>query len=260
MRDRTTHKRIHITQTQTNTVLMLGFFLFTFACGTTQQYGVRSGFENIRLRQLVAVPFYTVSPFGLSDTVRGKIARTYEVQTSAWFRDHGVELLPSSAFWKAVDERESLRQELSDRLDLASPLSLLFEGDPTDPASLEATGVQLVTRSTDLPKTWLLGEIVYHSRGTCWERAVESDRARVVTESGDGKSPHLCIVTHFHARIIDATSGKTIWFGSSLVELRFEGPEETLSTAAIREAVRSVYSGPNGVEALVSGLTQAGAN
>jgi hypothetical protein len=220
-------------------------------CATTQRYGVRPGFESARFQELVVVPFYSVSPFGLDADRRNEIARAYELQSSVWLRARGVRVLGSDAFWNALDEQQNLRREFTDGLDFTRPLDLLFEDDGSIQRSLEAAVARAVVNATTLPKIWLLGEVVYHSRGTCRERAGESDRVRVIIASGDGKNPHACVTTHFHARLVDADSGRTIWFGSSLIELRFENTNDNVSLKAIETAVRSTYSGANGVETVL---------
>ena len=147
--------------------------------------------------------------------------------------------------------------DLESSLHWAQPLDGLFEeGDRlAHPKSLEAESVRRAGTQVRMPSLWLLGQVVYHSQGACWHEPRRVAGILVVSDGESSSPTSACVVAHFHARLVDSKTGKTVWFGRQLTELHAQ-PSAASNQKAIRSTVNATFAeNENGLQRLLEGMS-----
>lgn len=210
--------------------------------------GLRAGFEQIRLERVVVAPFFSVDPFGLDPDARRAMIGLYEDSAMKRLGGLGADVISPGDVREALkaDEREG---ELRERLDLDRPLTALFEpsakGAPNALEDERALFVRELAARFEADAV-LLGEVVYHTEAKCaaGKRLNAPHRVRAyIGPPPKAKNVRVpCVVSHFQAKLIDPTSGATVWFNRALSETLASTPDAATPPidANAREAVARV--------------------
>ena len=236
-------------------LLFAGLTLLLYGCATAPRIGVRGGYENLQIRDVAVVPFYAVSSFGLDDEFHNEILIGYEQAVIEWLHARGAETMSPQEVRTTLEAAPDV--DLESTLHWAQPLDGLFEeGDGlAQPTSLEAESVRRAGTQVRMPSLWLLGQVVYHSQGACWHEPRRVAGILVVNDGESSSPTSACVVAHFHARLVDSKTGKTVWFGRQLTELHAQ-PSAASNQKAIRSTVNATFAeNENGLQRLLEGMS-----
>ncbi len=233
-------------------LLFFALFAFTTACAGPQAVGVRDSFRDANVDQITVVRFYSTSSFGLTPEALDERMLSYEEATIAWLTNAGVKVHSPEDLTQRLEER-ALLQTYQDGVALERPLAELFEPG-SEQAPLESTTLKAIASQGGFPSSALFfAEVVYQTTGTCEGNAKEFNSRAVILPPVDGAEPPTpCVVSHLEAKLVDATSGATMWHNRMLVEQWFKLDEDgAVIRQTIVRAVELTLDGPQGVSPLL---------
>ena len=228
--------------------------LASSACGATASstaaVGVRPGYEQVELQRVAVVPFYTTGQFSLDETTHQALVQAYQKETLRWLEERGIEAVSPEELevgLKAVGAWKQFQEGVNLRL----PLSEHFEPRPDESTvPLEVVTLKQLAEKGALPtQALLIGEVVYQTRTTCAVSAdTETEQAEVVVRPGAPSTlPRPCVVSHFQAKLIDATTGETMWYSRKLREIHTAEITDEVARANIEGVVEATLGGPYGL-------------
>ncbi len=183
--------------------------------------GVRSDFHPTLLKEVAVLPFFSTEPFGLSETEQEKVLSFYESVARDELKKLGVEVTDTKALQSVTSVAP---QDVRAGLNLTQPLDSLFETLPPERqiAPERRAFLKEYARKAGV-QTVLLGQVVYHTSATC-PTVVGSQYSQHVVHVGGKSAPAdvsvPCAVAHFQGKLVNAETGKTIWFNRALREAR----------------------------------------
>lgn len=230
--------------------LLAAAALLVAACASGPDVGVRTDFEEHRLTTVAIVPFYASGSFGLDALERQDIQQRYQDAAAEALRDQGFEVLHAGALRDHLANRDRWDQ-FDDGIHLRQPLKYYFEPDSTDDSpSIEVqTLIDLADDDAFPVEALLFGEVVYHSPGTCREKADDhtSYAQLSITASAPAELPRPCISSHFQAKLVDVHTGQTMWFNRMFVETHTRHIDEDVTHRTIIQTVESTLEAEDGI-------------
>lgn len=219
-------------------------------CATAPRVGVRSGFENRTVNTVAVAPVWGSSQFGLSDDEWRALTLQVENSVTSQLESLGFTVLGSSGLRDQM-ERRNAWERFEDVISYRDGIETHFEPTRHTDQPLEVVALADLRRAGAIDSDGLLLlEIVYQSTGTCTEDARDHNQfAVIVTERGSRKdpAPGPCVVTHFQAKLVDTSTGKTMWHNRRLREYR----AATIAADELREnidaTVTETIAGEHGI-------------
>lgn len=234
---------------------MLGLLLcLSVACATVPKIGVRGDYKKSRLATSALVPFFALSQFSLSKEALQERLDWAESTALQWLRERDVDVVPprktrqslqAVSRWGPFDHNGIFR----------SDLSRSFENSDDEKNATQTERIQELWSKEYLPDRYiLLGEILYHTTGTCETEADDyTKRANVVVApKAPKKLPRPCVVTHFQARLVDAKTGSTVWYNRRMRELHVPALNESWTRKNVRGVVIETLGGSDGLTKLIN--------
>jgi hypothetical protein len=232
-------------------VVALVCLTLSAGCATVTEYGppvgARGGLDSLDTTRVAVMPFRTEDPFGYSPEELETLVQTYEGTAVAELEALGMKVVTPDAVRKALRDK-GREEELDTRLDLGRPLDQLFEQERTAEGVIEDERTAFIREVAELldVQLVLVGQVLYHGEGECSGSAKSVYTPYVVFEGGPSPGEGLvpCAVSHFHAKLIDAPAGRTVWYNRALRELRASSPNAPTPDliANAREAVGLVIT------------------
>lgn len=195
---------------------------------------------------MAVAPFYARSRFGLESNRLRTLLELAESHTVEQLRAEGFELVEPTRLEDELDGAPSWHELW--RTLRARDLEQAFEPSPSeDDPPREATRLQNLYRRGRLEWRFVLfGELVYHTATTCRVRAEASRLYVRVGEARRSEEAPRCVVTHLQARIVDARTGRTVWFNRRLREF-YLTPSVDGERENLRETIDLVLGGDDGL-------------
>ncbi len=191
------------------------------ACASAPETGVRDHFDDNRITSVAVVPFYSSASFGLPSPALRDLEDSYEQAATHSLRRQGFQVVDSAALEEHLSARDAW-ESFQEGIRLRAGLNYYFEPITDGQRQpIEIATLQNLAQQGALPaETILVGEIVYHSEGTCRQRADDFvDLASLtITDSAPSKLPRPCVTAHFRSKLVDTSTGQTMWFNQMLVE------------------------------------------
>ncbi|RAL25414.1 hypothetical protein DL240_04165 [Lujinxingia litoralis] len=236
-------------------LLLFSLALLTLACASTPDVGVRHDYRSARVRSVAVVPFYAVGTFGLGDDEFELLRLTYQAQAIAWLQKMGFEVMEPEALQHHLSHHE-LREIFEEGVLLRSALTSYFEpsNDGQTPG-VEVLTLRTLARQEALPTdTLLIGQIVYHSRGTCRQApdAFTPYARTSATADTPAGYPRPCVVSHFQAKLVDIHTGHTMWFNRMHRESYGRQINEDLTLHNITRTIQDTLGEGSGLEELIA--------
>jgi hypothetical protein len=220
-------------------------------CAATPSVGVRRDYHQHTLRRVAVAPLTASSHFGLEDSEWHTIRATYERQVLTELSSFGFHVVPAGELERRL-RASGHWQTFTEVLVPRGGLEARFEPQlQTDETSLEVDALRALAADSALEADALLmTEIVYQSDGFCDQDPREHSPHAVVVGDIDKSSP--CVVSHFQAKLVDPTTGRTMWHNRQLLERRVDQLDDRTKVQNIREVVAATISGPHGLGPLAS--------
>lgn len=224
-------------------------------CRTATPVGVRPEFRQANVQSVVIVPFYQLSSFGAADEERELIKEAYHTRTQRWLTANGFEVTSPQEFQQILTERGAW-QTYQDGVILRDSLEVYFEPADADAvnAAAEVITLQELAEAGALPKGRLLyGEIVYQSDATCRTSVSPRDRFSSMEVHPEAKGmlpPRPCVLAHFQAKLVDPTSGRTMWYNRHLLEYQVSEVDTDAILTAIERVIDAVLGTKKGLLSL----------
>lgn len=232
-------------------LVLMAFGALSIGCATFPEYGgevgVRGEIESLDLTRVAVLPFAAEDPFGYSPEELDAVVKIYEDTAVADLSALGMTVVTPASVRERLRGQER-EDELRTRLELNRSLDQLFEDDGRTAGTIEderTAFVRELAAELDVDLV-LVGQVVYHSSGECSGQSTSLYTPYVVFEGGEapgvGRVP--CATSHFHAKLIDAARGRTVWYNRALREVRANGassPTPDLAANA-REVVHLVIA------------------
>lgn len=233
----------------------LWMFLFTLgACATAPQVGVRAPYQGASVATIAIVPFYALSSFSFEDEEFDEVLRSYEEATIRWLNRRGFEVIDSRVFQHHLTEL-GVWQEFQDGVLLRETLTSYFEPALNDAArSVEVHTLRRFAEQGWLPApTLFFGELVYHTTGECRvdPRRFTSYAQTQITREAPGEFPRPCVTSHFQAKLVNGTSGHTMWYNRMLLETHSDRVDAQLIQSTIAATVQQTLGSHRGLDSLV---------
>jgi hypothetical protein len=243
--------------------MMLALSVVVSACATAPQVGVRASYQGASVATIALVPFYALASFGLEDDALKELMRSYEEAATRWLSRRGFEVIDSRSFEHHLTEL-GVWHEFREGVLLREALTAYFE--PTErglATSIEVATLKRFAEQGLLPAPSLFfGELIYHSDGLCQNdpRRFTSYAQTQVTREAPGDYPRPCVTSHFQAKLVDASSGHTMWYNRMLLETHSDRVDSQLIESTIAAAVQQTLASPRGIDRLLPGGREAGSD
>lgn len=235
--------------------LLVAALCLLAACRTGTSVGVRPEFKKASVQTVVIVPFYQLSSFGASAESQKLTREAYELRTERWLKANGFDVVTPREFEQALTERGAW-QTYQDGVILRDSLEVYFEPSAEDAvnAAAEVIALQELAANGALPEGRLLfGEIIYQSEATCRTSVSPRDRfssMEVHPEAKDTLPPRPCVLSHFQAKLVDPTTGSTMWYNRHLLELQVAALDTDAVLTAIERVIDAVFGTKRGLLSL----------
>ncbi|TXD39259.1 hypothetical protein FRC98_02340 [Lujinxingia vulgaris] len=224
-------------------------------CATTPDVGVRDDYRSAKVRSVAVVPFYASGTFGLPDANFEPLRLAYQAQAIAWLEEMGFEVIGPDALESHLRERDQW-EIFEEGVLLRGSLTRYFEPVEDQPEPrVEVLTLRTLSSQDALPAdTLLVGQIVYHSRGTCRQSPDEFTRYARTSSTADAPSefPRPCVVSHFQAKLVDARTGETMWFNRMYREFYSRQLNEDVTRQNISRTVTDTLSQDSGLSQLLA--------
>ncbi len=226
--------------------------LFASGCASTATTtGMRPDFHRVEVDSIAIVPFYAQSHFSLNDTGFEEMLNSYQTATAAWFERMGFQVIDARSFQHHLTEIGAW-QEFNDGIILRHSLMNYFEHSGIKPSlAIEVITLKRLAAEGKLPANNLLfGEIVYHSEGTCYVDANQYAK-HVKTEvlpNAPASLPRPCMVSHFQAKLVTATSAQTMWFNRSMREVHAATFEPKMTAQIVTDTIEYTFGDKAGIK------------
>ncbi len=222
-------------------------------CASGPQTGVRAEFERQQVDKVAIVPFYSSSSFGIDAERFDTINAHYERAAEHALAEQGFQVVDSRTLRHTMTEY-GFWDDFTDGVRLRQSITEYFEPPgPGDSRSIEMRTIRELAAQAAFPAPALLfGEIVYHSHGTCRTEADDfASHARVeFTSSAPDELPRPCVSSHFQAKLVDISSGETMWFNRVFLETHTDESDNTVVEDTIAAAVETAIRDDDGPAAL----------
>jgi len=233
-------------------ILVLSALVGT-ACAAGPQVGVRSEFRAASIEDASVSPFFARSTFSLSGDALDRRLRWAERAAAEWLAARGVDAvsaaeterqLRSAGRMAAFEEGGAFRVDLSASFDAAR----LEARRRVQTSTLRELADAGLTR-----RFVLFGELLYQTSGECRGRAGDhTTRANVVVaERAPDAPPRPCVVTHFQARLVEVSSGSTVWYNRRLRERHVRSVDTSTVRRNVVSTVRRTLGGDGGLGGLL---------
>lgn len=193
--------------------------LSIMGCATTPRdisMGARQALHQVKVHKVVLLPMVAPAPFGLSPQEQQDMLRLYEAQAQKRLLAQGLQVVT------AQEVRQQLPQEeLEERLDLDDQLlGEVFEDNTRGLHDRRALVAELGQAFG--ADAVLVGQVIYHSTATCDpnQESPYTPHVFVVHGEPEGQEPVPCAISHFEAKLVQASTGQTLWYNRALRELR----------------------------------------
>lgn len=237
--------------------VMIALALFSVgfvACGGAQiKTGMRAGFAPAPDTLVSLSPFYSLSSFSLSPSQHAQMLEDYEAAAAQALAERGYQVKSARQLEHELTE-QGLWQEYLQGATLEHDLARYFEPGPQVASVLPAqTLKRLAANQEGLGRSLVLfGQVVYHSHGICQRSASQALRLAPHVEvrrapDAPATLPSPCVVSHFQAKLVEATSGETLWYNKSLLEHYVRNATEQARAQNIKAVVRRVLLGEDGL-------------
>lgn len=227
------------------------------ACASSSTVGVRAHYQNVAVDTIALVPFYTLGTLSLGESEREQMLHSYEHATRRLLEQMGFSVIDSRAFQHQLVE-VGVWQEFRDGVLLRESLTSYFEpAQASDAAaSVEVATLARMTKAGVLPTPYLMfGEVLYHSQGTCHVDARRfNEYARThVMPSAPSELPRPCVVSHFHAKLVDAGSGQTMWYNRFMREVHTGSVDDAIATENVHTTIFETFGAAAGLGRFLPG-------
>ncbi len=230
-------------------LLLLILVFLTSACSTAKPIGVRSNFQKAQVKKIGVMTVFSTGRFSIDAEEFEKIRATYIEALNSQLALLNFDIIERKLMESSLSEPE--KNALEDGLGLPKSLDLLFEADRGEYGA-EVAVVRKFYESKSLPAHILFAEIIYHSKTVCQESSEHSNAYSQINDRSI-KLPAVCILAHFQAKLIDASSGKPMWNNHVFVEHRLPPSNTNINTTgdALNDVIQSVVektlAGENGL-------------
>lgn len=234
-------------------LLALLALLLLSACATGNKttIGMRPEFQRVEIDSIAIVPFYAQSRFSLNDADFEAMIESYESATAAWFERMGFDVVDARAFQHHLTEIGAW-QEFNDGIILRHSLRNYFEHTGTKPSlAIEVITLKRLAAEGKLPaQNLLFGEVIYHSEGICHidARGYSDYVETSVLSQAPSSLPRPCIVSHFQAKLITASSAQTMWFNRSMREVHTGSLEPQMTAQTVSETIEQTFGNKAGIK------------
>lgn len=149
-------------------------------------------------------------------------------------------------------ERRDLWDRFLDVTAFTDSLDQHFEPSLYDEPPLETLALRDLHDADVLgAPTMLIAEVVYQSTADCTTDPRDFNAFAVVTDADGARAkkvvPGPCAITHFHAKLVDTSTGKTMWQNRQLRELRAAQIRDALARDNALAAVEATLRGEHGL-------------
>ena len=187
--------------------------------GNNIETGVRAGFETAVLKKIAIMPFSASDLFSMTEEEQRHMLKVYEETTASRLEAMGFETIAPGQILDLLKTSDKV-DEMS-RLKIDRPLPSLYESDESNTSDDRRVFLQEINAQLGADAIFI-GQVVYHTTAECENTGVSPWTPHVVLEAGEasfgGRVP--CAVSHFEAKLIDRTAGRTFWYNRALRELR----------------------------------------
>lgn len=239
----------HVRSIASPTVIALSLTMFAISCASGPDTGVRADFEQRQVDRVAVVPFYSSSTFGIDAELFDTIHDQYEQAAVEALSMQGFDVVGSQTLRHQMTELD-MWDDFRDGIRLRQSLEAYFEPAPAGSNdSIEIRTVRQLASQGGLPaRALLFGEIVYHSQGTCREKASDhnSYAELQITSSAPSLLPRPCVSSHFQAKLVDAATGHTMWFNRVFIETHSGNTDDATVSDTITAAVHATIAGDDG--------------
>lgn len=226
--------------------------MLVVGCASGPDTGVRAEFEDRRPARVAVVPFYSTGSFGLSADERQLLFARYEQAAEQKLRDLGFDPVNPDALRGFVVD-QGYWDDFGDGIPLRQSLTEYFETEPSGRDSIEIRTLRQLAAQGAIPAdTLLFAQVVYHSEGICRTKATDhvSHAELAVTPDAPSGLPRPCVTSHFHAKLVDTTTGDTMWYNRSFLETHTDEVDDDTVQQTIVQTVRAALGGDDGAAPL----------
>ena len=227
-----------------------------WSCASGPETGVRTEYRESNIESVAIVPFYTGGSFGLDGDEQTHLRTEYERAATSALEAQGLEVIDSRAFEQLLTEH-GISDEFHQGVRLRQRLELYFEPAATgERQPLEIRTLRdLASDHEVFADTLLFGEIIYHSAGTCRELADDNNPYAVssISPSAPTAPPRPCVSSHFQAKLVDARTGRAMWFNRAFVEHHVPRIDDSVVSTTLSETVERTLGGDGGITPLAPG-------
>lgn len=227
--------------------------LYVAGCASTPKVGVRSDYRGGALDSSSVTPFFSRSSFSLSDGQLDRRLDWAEQAAVSWLSERGVQLSPPDEVRSELEDADAWGDFEPSGI-FTVDLAASFESAPREERRQTQTSVLHDLFERDLAHRYVLfGELLYQTTAECRELPDRHTRRSrvVVTDDAPESLPRACVVTHFQARLVDASTGATVWYNRTLRELHAAEIDRAHIRRNIRATVRRTLAGDGGLSDLV---------
>ena len=229
----------------------LSLCLLSTACATTPALGVRPEFKTRSIDSLTLSSAYATTPFGMAPDALDATLRDTETRAVAYLSSRGVDVVAPDAL-RAKLEAAGALERYTEGTPSSRPLDRAFERTPDGAEAIEVTTLRALSES--LPSQPILFiELVYYSQASCLSRADEGSRDAVVRirEGAPDSFPRPCLVGHLQAKLVEHSTGATMWHNRVLLEDHVPAVDDPARAAHMDTLVATLLGGDRGVQTLV---------
>jgi len=222
-------------------------------CATTPQVGIRSDYRGGSLSGSSMTPFFSRSTFSLSDAELDRRLAWAEEAAVTWLSERGVQVTPPGDVQSRLREADAWGDFEPSGI-FTVDLAASFESAPREERRQTQTSILYDLFDRGLSRRYVLfGELLYQTTAECREDPDRyTSRSRVVVADDAPESlPRPCVVTHFQARLMDASAGATVWYNRTLRELHAAEIDRSHVQRNIRATVRRTLASDGGLSGLV---------
>lgn len=238
--------------------LMLVLLLAVSGCATTSgegpELGIRAGYEALNVQRVAVLHVVPESSWGLDDAQLLALLATYETRSTAGLEGLGLEVVDHDAVAQAL-KGTPFQDRLGEALDIDRSLGELFEDGGDVPSADERLSTVTAIGEHLGVQAVFLARVVYHTEALCDGTNDSEYTPYVILPDGEPEDDRVpCVVSHFEAKLVDARTGKTIWYNRALREVRARSsdsahPNATTNAEATVDLV--LHEGPTSLQVLV---------
>jgi hypothetical protein len=177
--------------------------------------------------------------------------RDAESRAVAYLSSRGVDVVTPDALRATLEEAGALERYV-EGTPSSRPLDRAFERTPDGAEAIEVATLRALAEALP-PRPILFLELVYYSQATCLTRADEDSRDAVVRvrDGAPDSFPRPCLVGHLQAKLVEHSTGATMWHNRVLLEDHVPSIDDPARTSHMDTLVATLLGGDRGIQTLV---------